>query len=66
MYNKEGQFQLAIEEYSNVAKCYKKLNKTLDYARVNRMIGETYMQLGEFDKALEYHHTYLSMYANIH
>lgn len=59
LYFKEGQYENSINEYKTVADTYKKLGKQIDYARANRMIGEAYTHLQEYDKALKHQQIHL-------
>lgn len=59
---KEGRYDSAIDEYTTVAETYNDLNNRLDYARANRMVGEAYMQMREFDKAIQHQQIYLGIY----
>lgn len=55
----ESRFDFAIEEYTCVSDIYKKQGKKLEYAVVNRGIGEAYLGLQKFDKALHHQKIYL-------
>lgn len=55
-----GRYDFAIEEFVTVANIYKETEKIVDYGSANRRIGEAYMQIREFDKALEYQKIHLS------
>lgn len=59
---KTGHYASAIEEFVAVADIYKETGKRIDYASANRMIGEAYMQIREFDKALEYQQIHLGVF----
>lgn len=59
---KEGRYESALDEYTAVAETYSDLNNRLDYARANRMVGEAYMQMREFDKAIQHQQIYLGIY----
>ncbi|KAJ8925110.1 hypothetical protein NQ315_001291 [Exocentrus adspersus] len=61
LYVKEGHYHSAIKEYEALADVYKEEGKPLDYARANRCIGEAYMGLQNFEKALEYQKLYLNV-----
>lgn len=64
LYIQKGNYEDAIVEYSTVAEIYEALGKVIDYARANRMIGEAYAHLREFDQALHYQEIYLSRCRN--
>lgn len=51
-YFREGIYEKALTEYKEVAILYKEMGNMLDYARANRMIGETYTNLRQYEKAL--------------
>lgn len=55
----QGHYDSAVDEYTVVADAYESLGMKIDYARANRMIGEAYMQLREFDKALSHQKIHL-------
>lgn len=61
-YMRTGHYNAAIEEFITVADIYKQSGKIVDYGSANRMIGEAYMQIREFDKALEYQKIHLSKF----
>lgn len=61
MYIKDHRYQDAIEEYTLLANIYKRDKKLLDYAKVNRGIGEALMNMNKFKKALEYEQIYLDI-----
>lgn len=58
-YLKTGHYASAIEEFITVADVYKETGRMVEYGSANRMIGEAYMQIREFDKALEYQQIHL-------
>ncbi|KAJ8950166.1 hypothetical protein NQ314_008019 [Rhamnusium bicolor] len=60
LYIKEGRHDLAIEEYKVLADIYKSESKPIEYAKACRGIGEAYMGLQDFEKALEHQTLYLS------
>ncbi|KRT81298.1 Ankyrin repeat-containing protein [Oryctes borbonicus] len=60
-YFTEGKYGSAIAEYEILAAQYKASNKSLDYARSQRMIGEAYCNLRQYSKALKYQKTYLTI-----
>lgn len=55
----EGRYDFAIEEFTTVANVYKRQKKQLEYAVVNRGIGEAYLGLQKFEKALHHQKIYL-------
>lgn len=54
-------YDLAIAEYQIVATQYNAMNKPIDYARSNRMIGEAYANLKQYNKALKYQNIHLKI-----
>lgn len=60
-YMKTGHYTSAVEEFVTVADVYQQLKRKVDYGSANRMIGEAYMQIREFDKALEYQRKHLGV-----
>lgn len=60
LYTKEGRYNLAIEEYEVLSDIYKTENKLIEYAQANRAIGEAYLGMNNFEKALEHQRLYLS------
>lgn len=62
IYIKRGEYKLAIEEYNILAEIYRTENNKIEYAKVNRGIGEAYMGLHNFKTALEYFKIYLGVY----
>lgn len=60
LYINQSRYEKAIEEYSLLATIYKKEKQYLNYAQVNRGIGEAFMSLKEFERALQYEHIYLA------
>ncbi|KAK5642065.1 hypothetical protein RI129_008232 [Pyrocoelia pectoralis] len=61
LYDQEERYEDAITEYVIVADIYKGMGKLLDYARVCRVIGEAFINLHEYEKALEYQEVYLEI-----
>lgn len=53
------QYDLAISEYDKVGVLYKSLKKLIDYAQCNRMIGEAYCHLKQYNKALKHQNIHL-------
>ncbi|XP_044760156.1 tonsoku-like protein isoform X2 [Coccinella septempunctata] len=60
-YMKEERFNEAIKEFEILGQVYKKQKKMLDYATVNRGIGEAYMLMTNYEKAIEYQKIYLGL-----
>ncbi|KAK9882581.1 hypothetical protein WA026_022208 [Henosepilachna vigintioctopunctata] len=60
-YMKEEKFLDAINEYLILTKLYKKQKKIIDFATVNRGIGEAFMLLSNYEKAIEYQKIYLGV-----
>ncbi|XP_076272195.1 tonsoku-like protein [Rhynchophorus ferrugineus] len=60
-YFSEQKFPEAIREYQVVSKIYKSEDKMLLYGQANRGIGEAYMELHEYEKALKHFGIYLDM-----
>ncbi|KAK7590065.1 hypothetical protein V9T40_001678 [Parthenolecanium corni] len=54
IYLGEENYDLALEEYKEAEKAAKKVNSKMYVAKANRMIGETFCALGEFEKAIEH------------
>lgn len=61
-HNKKSEYEKALSEYKHGASIYAELKMKLENARSHRMIGEMYMLLAEFEKALKHEEIYLSMY----
>ncbi|XP_055628739.1 tonsoku-like protein [Toxorhynchites rutilus septentrionalis] len=61
MYSDRGEHRKALNEYKLVASAYKKMNMQMEYGRANRLVGEMFMLLAEFDTALRYEKIYLEM-----
>ncbi|XP_026742058.1 tonsoku-like protein [Trichoplusia ni] len=60
-YYKHNRYSDALDEYKNEAKICKELGLRMEWGTCNRMIGEMYMLLAEFDKALKYEERHLSV-----
>ncbi|XP_072384956.1 tonsoku-like protein [Diabrotica undecimpunctata] len=60
VYMKSGRFQQAIEEYETLAEIYKLEHNQIEYGKANRGIGEAYLGLHNFKKALEHQKIYLN------
>ncbi|RVE50626.1 hypothetical protein evm_004750 [Chilo suppressalis] len=58
-YYKHNRYNDALEEYKLEAGICKELGLRLEWATCNRMIGEMYMLMAEFDKALKYEERHL-------
>ncbi|KAL4713121.1 hypothetical protein ACJJTC_004507 [Scirpophaga incertulas] len=58
-YYKHNRYNDALDEYKQEAGICKELGLRLEWATCNRMIGEMYMLLAEFDKALKYEERHL-------
>lgn len=61
-YYKHNRYNDALDEYKNEAKICKDLGLRMEWGTCNRMIGEMYMLLAEFDKALKYEERHLCKY----
>ncbi|KPJ12339.1 Tonsoku-like protein [Papilio machaon] len=60
-YYKNNRYCDALAEYKNEASVLKELGLRMDWGTCNRMIGEMYMLLAEFDKALKYEERHLAV-----
>ncbi|XP_075979045.1 tonsoku-like protein [Anticarsia gemmatalis] len=60
-YYKHNRYSDALEEYKNEASVVKELGLRMEWGTCNRMIGEMYMLLAEFDKALKYEERHLAV-----
>ncbi|KAH9638989.1 hypothetical protein HF086_000915 [Spodoptera exigua] len=60
-YYKHNRYSDALDEYKSEASIYKDLGLRLEWGTSNRMIGEMYMLLAEFDKALKYEERHLAV-----
>ncbi|XP_068618192.1 tonsoku-like protein [Battus philenor] len=60
-YYKHNRYNDALEEYKNEAGVVKELGLRLEWGTCNRMIGEMYMLMAEFDKALKYEERHLAV-----
>lgn len=58
-YYKKFEYEKALLEYKSSAKVYLELKMKLENAKLHRMIGEVYMFLAEFKKALKHNEIYL-------
>lgn len=59
LYIKSGQYEQAIEEYKRLADIYKSERNQIEYAKANRAIGEAYLGLNNYKKALEHQKLHL-------
>lgn len=59
-YQENQEFENALNSYREEAAAYDDLGKPMERARAHRMIGEMYMLLENFEKALEHELIYLS------
>ncbi|KAJ8716272.1 hypothetical protein PYW08_013557 [Mythimna loreyi] len=60
-YYKHNRYSDALEEYKCEAAICKELGLRMEWGTCNRMIGEMYMLLAEFDKALKYEERHLAV-----
>ncbi|XP_045495806.1 tonsoku-like protein [Colias croceus] len=60
-YYKNTRYGDALEEYKNEASVCKELGLRMEWGTCNRMIGEMYMLLAEFSKALKYEERHLAV-----
>ncbi|XP_034831610.1 tonsoku-like protein [Maniola hyperantus] len=60
-YYKQTRYSDALDEYKNEASICKELGLRMEWGTCNRMIGEMYMLMAEFDKALKYEERHLSV-----
>lgn len=60
-YYKHNRYDDALDEYKNEASVCKELGLRMEWGTCNRMIGEMYMLMAEFDKALKYEEHHLGM-----
>lgn len=60
MYAENQKYHDALDHYREETKAYGNLKMPLDAARANRMMGEMYMLLENFDEALKHGLNYLS------
>ncbi|XP_060802573.1 tonsoku-like protein [Amyelois transitella] len=60
-YYKHNRYSDALEEYKNEASITKELGLKLEWGTCNRMIGEMYMLMAEFEKALKYEERHLAI-----
>lgn len=58
-YMSDGQYKDAIEEYNIAAQLFRETGKQIEYACVNRMIGEAYTNLLDYDNALKHQKVHL-------
>ncbi|KAJ8713327.1 hypothetical protein PYW07_013697 [Mythimna separata] len=60
-YYKHNRYSDALDEYKSEAAICKELGLRMEWGTCNRMIGEMYMLLAEFDKALKYEERHLAV-----
>lgn len=58
-YYKHNRYSDALDEYKTEASICKELGLRLEWGTCNRMIGEMFMLMAEFDKALKYEERHL-------
>lgn len=58
-YYKHNRYSDALDEYKSEAAIVKDLGLRMEWGTCNRMIGEMYMLMAEFDKALKYEERHL-------
>lgn len=58
-YYKHNRYSDALDEYKAEASICKDLGLRMEWGTSNRMVGEMYMLLAEFDKALKYEQRHL-------
>lgn len=61
-YYKHNRFSDALDEYKAEASVCKELGLQMEWGTCNRMIGEMFMLMAEFDKALKYEERHLGMF----
>ncbi|CAG9860437.1 unnamed protein product [Phyllotreta striolata] len=61
LYKSREKYEKAIEEYGTLAEIYKKERYHIEYAKVNRGIGEIYFELQDFRRALNHFKIYLNI-----
>lgn len=59
-YHENQRYEDALAQYKEEAKVYRSLGMAIHAGLANRMIGEMYMLLENFDEALNYELKYLS------
>ncbi|CAB3259654.1 unnamed protein product [Arctia plantaginis] len=60
-YYKHNRYSDALDEYRSEAAIVKELGLRMEWGTCNRMIGEMYMLMAEFDKALKYEERHLAV-----
>lgn len=60
-YYKHNRYNDALDEYRSEAAVVKELGLRMEWGTCNRMIGEMYMLMAEFDKALKYEERHLGI-----
>ncbi|KAK9510961.1 hypothetical protein O3M35_005628 [Rhynocoris fuscipes] len=61
LYFSQELFNEALEEYKEMERISEANHQKIDVARCNRMIGEVYCEIGEFDKALKHQLKHLNI-----
>lgn len=61
-YYKHNRYSDALDEYKAEASICKDLGLRMEWGTCNRMVGEMYMLLAEFDKALKYEERHLGSF----
>ncbi|XP_055609641.1 tonsoku-like protein [Uranotaenia lowii] len=61
LYHERGEHRKALNEFKLVAKAYHNLKMPMEVGRANRLIGEMFMLLDEYEKALQYEKVYLDI-----
>lgn len=64
-YNQQGRYHEACKEYQQGTNIFSKLGKQLETAICNRMMAETFMLLGESEKALKHANIFLSKFMDL-
>lgn len=65
-YYKHNRYSDALDEYKTEASICKELGLQMEWGTCNRMIGEMFMLMAEFDKALKYEERHLCKYTCFH
>lgn len=64
-YYKHNRYNDALDEYRSEAAVVKELGLRMEWGTCNRMIGEMYMLMAEFDKALKYEERHLGIQSSL-
>lgn len=59
-YQENQEYEDALKNYREEAGIYAALSKRMEEARAHRMVGEVFMLLGDYEKALQHELIYLS------